>query len=41
LWPNEKNYARFREISDGIKSATLQGYRAAIAADLESKQRLS
>ena len=39
LWPDEENYAQFREVSDGIKSPTLEGYRAAISNDLESKER--
>ncbi|RYE83278.1 MAG: hypothetical protein EOP19_14225 [Hyphomicrobiales bacterium] len=39
LWPDEENYARFREISDGVTAATLKDYRASIAKDLEAKER--
>lgn len=39
LWPDEKNYARFREVSSGIRAETLEAYRAAIGKDLEAKER--
>lgn len=39
LWPDEENYPRFGEVSDGIKSPTLEVYRAAISKDLDSKER--
>ncbi len=38
LWPDEQNFARFREVCGDIQSQTLNAYLAAIAVDIKAKE---